>query len=162
MKQIPLSQGKFALVDDEDYDWLMQWKWFFSARYAKRTINKSKKHNIEKTSNFFMHRAIIVPPLDLFADHIDGNGLNNQRSNLRIVTKSQNRGNSKRALSNESSKYKGVFFAKDRNKWRAKIGRTHLGAFETEVDAASAYDDAAREYWGRYAKLNFPSHLPLE
>ena len=102
-------------------------------------------------------------------DHIDGNGLNNRRSNLRVANHSQNLANRGKQRGSYSSQYKGVCFAKSRNKWQANIssgflwGREHktkfLGRFKCEVEAAEAYDMAALKYFGEFAKLNFPNKL---
>jgi hypothetical protein len=103
----------------------------------------------------FMHQLIMDAKN---VDHKDGNGLNNRRSNLRVATSSLNQANSRKRQG--SSQYKGVGWDKEHNKWRARINyqhrRTFLGCFEDETDAAKAYDDAARELFGEFARLNFP------
>lgn len=115
-KKIPLTQGKFALVDDEDFEYLSQWKWhaskYSNSYYACRTINSNK---------VLMHRFILNAQKELEVDHIDGNGLNNQKLNLRIVTHSRNMQNRKNNSNNKSG-YKGVFFNKREKRWMSQIG----------------------------------------
>ncbi len=158
MKQIPLTQGKFAIVDDEDYDFLMQWKWQVRAnRYAGRTKNGPKVNGKRTGKTVYMHREIISVPPDLDVDHINADTLDNRKENLRSVTTQENvRRKSK--SSGRSSKYKGVHWATRQEKWLAKIQLTdrtiHLGTFESEVSAASAYNKAAEKHFGEFAKLN--------
>lgn len=144
MKEIPLTQGQVALVDDEDYDYLNQWKWqtHFNGTgyYGKRNIRLESG----KRTSFMLHRAIITDvPLGMQVDHIDGNGLNNQRNNLRIVTNRQNQQNLHR---DKTSIYPGVCWGKRNNKWVSKIriGNKvkHLGYFINEKDAFDAYCNA--------------------
>lgn len=89
MKKIELSQGKFALVDDEDFEWLSQYKWYFHKGYARRSYRFAKTG---KQRGVFMHRDILKLSKKYHTDHIDGNGLNNQRSNLRACTLAQTEG----------------------------------------------------------------------
>jgi len=157
MKKIPLTQGKFALVDDEDYDYLMQWKWH--AIRAKATFYAVRSVYIKgKRCRIRMHRVILKTPVGLLTDHRDHNGLNNTRGNLRVATKSQNAMNSV-CRSNSISGYKGVVWRKDRAKWTAQIFMNRkglrLGAFTCPMQAAKAYDKKARELFGEYARTNF-------
>jgi len=161
MIEVQLTQGKIALIDDIDAD-LAKFKWCYhyihsENCYVERKFNKK---------NYYMHRVILERmlshPIDagMFSDHINGNGLDNRRSNLRIVTQSQNQHNRKRNAKNRSSIYKGVTKINE-NKWIAKIKfdrlQREIGTFETEIDAAMAYDQAARIQFGEYARLNFQS-----
>lgn len=150
---IPLTQGRFAIVDADDYDWLNQYKWHICKKgknlYAVASI---------KGREMLMHRLIMNPPPGLVVDHIDINSLNNKRENLRICTQGQN--NYNRKGQSKTSKYKGVYREKNFNKWRVTIGYNsktiNLGSFDNEIDAAKAYDKKAKELFGKFAYLNFP------
>lgn len=161
MKQIQLTQNKTALIDDEDFELVNEFKWCAVQQgrnfYATRGYwNKQTK----KTKQIRMHRLIMdVTDPKIEIDHINGDGLNNQRYNLRICTRSQNQRN-KRKQNNTTSKYEGVHWHKQHNKWIAKIRingqRKHLGCFLCEIDAACYYDYYAIKYFDEFAKLNFP------
>lgn len=149
---IPLTQGRFAIVDADNYDWLMQWKWHFNTLYARRWVYPNEKPIVE-----WMHRVILNTPHGMYTDHINGNGLDNRRCNLRICTLKQNQGNRKKG-DRTTSKYKGVCWATDGSIWQSNISikgkDVHLGRFKSEIDAAKAYDNAAKEYFGEFAKCN--------
>lgn len=148
MKEISLTQGKVAIVDDEDYKWLAQWKWYCHGKYAERGFPIRIK----------MHRVIINTPPGMETDHINGNGLDNRKSNLRICTHSENMMN-QCVQKRSATGFKGVWFSKQHKKWRACIRNNkvhiHLGLFSTPEDAARAYDDAAKQVFGEFAKTNF-------
>lgn len=154
MKIIKLSKKYETIVDDEDYEYLNQWKWYtFKSRpnliYVTRRINNK---------TIYLHRFILnITNKNTIIDHIDGNPLNNQKSNLRICTQSENMQNA-RKHKNCSSKYKGVCWDKNRNKWIVNLDinkkRIHIGRFNLEKDAALAYNKAATKYFGSFAKLN--------
>ena len=155
-KRIPLTQGKFAIVDEADFEWLNQWKWYAAkhgkAYYAVRGIRiKGKRHGIQ------MHRVILEPPPGLESDHINNDGLDNRRTNLRLCTRSQNKANSRKSA-NCSSRYKGVSWNRRSRKWTAYITtnyrRRHLGCFNDEEQAAAAYNVAARDNFKEFAKPN--------
>lgn len=140
MREIPLTQGKVALVDDEDFERLNQYKWCASKGvntfYAFRRISRK----IKKNRMVMMHRFLKPTPAGLQIDHIDRNGLNNQKSNLRIVTARQNQQNLAKP---KSSEYTGVCWNKHAKKWMAHFcfkGRVrHLGYFKNEEDAGVTY-----------------------
>ena len=153
MEYINLTQGHIAIVDDEDYERVNQYKWCYCQGYAQRYINKGyKKRAIE-----LMHRFINKTDEGLHTDHINGDGLDNRKINLRTCTASQNAMNSK-TPKNNSSGFKGVYWRKDIEKWRAKIGvnrkTIHIGNYDSKIKAARAYNEAALKYHGEHAKLN--------
>lgn len=170
MKLIKLTQGQFAKVDDEDFEFLSQWNWY--ARYDKRTnkyyVGRGIQSNHKRT-NIHLHRVIMNTPIDMETDHIDGNPLNCQKYNLRNVTRSLNMRN-KRKYKNQTSKYKGVGVLNRNYKlkngeirscpraWQAKIQvdkkQIYLGFFDSEEKAAVAYNEAAKKYHGEFANLN--------
>lgn len=151
MKEIKLTQGKVALVDDEDFEWLNGFKWCADKNnysfYAVR-VSMGKK--------IYMHREILnISLLKTLADHKDRNGLNNQRDNLRIATRSQNNTN-KTPMG--ISKYLGVVWHGQVSKWMARVSKDskvyHLGLFTNEEDAAIAYNKKAFELYGEFANQN--------
>lgn len=162
MKQIPLTQGKYVLVDDEDYDYLNQWKWY--AYYAKKRdiwyVMRSGSRSIKPRRMILMHRVIMQAVKGEEIDHEDHNGLNNQRYNLRKATRLQNSRNRKKQ-NNNTSGFKGVSFRTDNSNrpWVSYISDNHklihLGSYATAIEAAMAYDQAAKLYFGEFAKLNF-------
>jgi hypothetical protein len=167
-RRIPLTQGKFAIVDPADYYRLAKFKWRLcrtkgkNVLYAERSIRlpeSSRKRGSGRYSRILMHRQLIHVPDGYVIDHINGNGLDNRRANLRLATVAQNAWNSKKR--NPRSGYKGVWFAKDKHLWRAAIvcnrKRIHLGYFKNKIAAAHAYDNAAKKYHGDFASLNFDS-----
>lgn len=157
MKMIWLTRGQFTLVDDEHYQYLSQWKWS-AAKVSNSDIFYACRTDSDK-KRIYMHRDIMKDVLSssLVVDHKDRNGLNNLSDNLRVCTKSQNQCNAK-SRKNSVSIHKGVgYFSRDA-KWRAYIqinGKAkHIGLFETEKEAAIAYNKVAVELHGEFAKLN--------
>lgn len=154
MKIIKINQNKEIIIDDEDYEWAMQWKWHYSARYVNRDVVRHKKQ-------VKLHRELLkkynknIEGMEI--DHINGNTLDNRKENLRIVTHQQNMFNQKKP-SNNTTGYKGVGFDKTghfRNKkWRASItinGKwKNLGRFTTREEAAQVRIQAEEKYYGEY------------
>lgn len=157
MKLIPLTQSKFAKVDDEDYDFLMQWKWYASRKHTCYYAGRWEGSRANQ-QRFAMHRVLMkLIDKKLFVDHIDRDGLNNQKSNLRIATASQNMANRK-SKTGSSSRFLGVSWKKANRNWCASIGKDnnhyHLGNFDSEEEAALAYNKKAIELHGEFANLN--------
>jgi hypothetical protein len=163
-RKIPLTRGKYAIVDPERYEELAKYKWFASLQrggiYAVRMV-KAKKGSKVRQKVVRMHRVIMGAGEGEIVDHINHYGLDNRIANLRAATARQNMWNMRKRKCNCSSKYKGVHRVKSKKKWRARItfnNRTILiGDFDREIDAAMAYDAKARELFGEYASLNMPA-----
>ena len=159
-RRIPLTQGRFAIVDPQDYQRLSKYKWRLCRTRGKNVLYAERSIRLPggKYSRLLMHRQLIATPDGYVIDHINGCGLDNRRANLRLATVAQNAWNSKKR--NPRSGYKGVWFAGDKGLWRAAIvchgRRIHLGYFKDKIAAAKAYDAAARKYYKEFARLNFP------
>jgi len=158
-RRIPLTQGKFAIVDPQDYDQLARYKWFAmqSRRgfYAIRMVTASDGSR----KKVRMHRQILNVPAGKFIDHINHNSLDNRKANLRIVTNLQNSWNKRKQKGSYSSQYKGVSWSKRAGKWHTEIycrgTKIFIGYFDDEKAAAKAYDIAAQKYHNEFACLNF-------
>lgn len=165
-RRIPMVNSKrYAIVDPADFYQLSQYPWWLSKRKTfHRIIRLSSENNSYRI--VAMHRQIMqnLNPTpctlnpDLVVDHINHNSLDNRRANLRLVTVAQN--NMNRRPWKGASKYKGVTFHRRQKRFIARVTingkRLHLGSFINEIDAAKAYDEAAKKYYGKYACLNFP------
>ncbi len=155
-KEILLTTGHVALVDDEDCDWLTQWKWSANPRphtvYAQR---RQVQNHIATT--IYMHQQIMQPPHGLEVDHADGNGLNNTRGNLRLCNRQQQEWN-RRAQRRGISGYKGVHWDKNSKLWRVGLVANGVyysaGYFRNAVDGALAYNQLAIAIHGEFARLN--------
>ncbi|MCG3797047.1 HNH endonuclease [Bacillus toyonensis] len=156
MKEIELvgqyANGRMVQVSDEDFDWLNQYGWIATRDgYAISSVQIEERY-----VTVLMHRFIMGQPSGLVVDHIDGNRLNNQRSNLRVCTQSQNSKNQGSSIG--TSKYKGVHWDKEKNKWLAQImiqrKNVFIGRYLTEEEAAYAYNQKAMELHGEFARLN--------
>jgi len=150
MKEIPLTQGYIALVDDEDYEMLRRLKWQIKKTKNLLYAATALKTN-DKWSTFYMHRIImsVLPGFEI--DHINHNGLDNRKSNLRFCTRFQNNQNC-RKKKGTMSKYKGVTY--QAGKWIARIKQRYLGCFNSEQVAALAYNQAARSLFKNFANVN--------
>jgi hypothetical protein len=151
VRYIPLTRGLHAIVDAKDYEWLSRYKWHANPSnrngtvYAKRTVGHSA---------VLMHRMIMRPPKGMVVDHINGNGLDNRRCNLRIVPAAVNAQNRRKRVGGKS-RFIGVY--PRGKKWGAFVGHRHVGVFDDEVTAAKARDRRALAMYGEHAWLNFPS-----
>lgn len=149
MKKIPLTQGFETIVDDEDFDFLMQWSWCYHKGYAVNT--KTGRH-------LYMHRMVNKTPQGFQTDHVNLDRLDNRRSNLRTVTRAENNIN-RVVKANSTSKYKGVSWQKRHKNWIAQIKpigspRIYLGTFKDELDAATAYNLGVALFGNANTRLN--------
>lgn len=159
MKKIKLSQVKYALVDDADHERLSEHKWGCmksrNTYYAYRAFwDKNKKTT---SSPIYMHRAILSAPRGKMCDHINGDGLDNRKSNLRLSSNAQNLANSSKNRNNTSG-FKGVARSSSGRKWTAQImvnrKSRFLGSFDEKIKAAKAYDNESKRLYGEFARLN--------
>jgi hypothetical protein len=151
VRHIALTKGKFAIVDAADYDYLSRFRW-----HAKEARGRFYAATVIDGKSVTMHQLLMDPPPGKVIDHINGNGLDNRRQNMRICTPQQNRRNTRPRR--KSSAFIGVSRRGDKYKARIKHnGReVHLGTFDDETQAARARDRAARKLHGPFAWLNFP------
>jgi hypothetical protein len=163
MKKIPLTQGKVSLVDDDDFEYLNQFNWHMSTyrelNYAKRNVRAGTSHKLRPMHReIFEYRGIDLTNLEV--DHINGDGLDNRRSNLRLATHKENLANcAKRSATRcKNHGFKGITFNPKNAKWVAQIAvngkHIECGEYNTPSKAANAYDDAAVQYFGKFAKTN--------
>lgn len=162
IREIPLTRGFVAIVDDEDYERVAALKWgaLKACGNREQVYAQNYKRIGSKVVALSMHRFIMGNPLGLIVDHIDRNGLNNTRANLRVCTRSENSRNCKPYRRSKSkSRFKGLVFHKN-GRIEARICShgvtTHIGSFACEEEAARAYDAAALRIHGEFARLNFP------
>ncbi len=153
------KQDKETIVSDCDFEWLSQWKWTTFDGYAMRRVGNSRKSGSKVV---WMHREITECPQGLKVDHADRNRLNNQRHNLRVCTHAENCANTPKRQSVDG--FRGIQLVKGR--YQARIGFErkvrYLGSFATAIEAATCYDDAAKELHGEFAILNFPQQTNTE
>lgn len=153
MKYIPLTQGKKAIVDDEDFEWLSKWKWYF--QIGNNGKYKYGGYACRTSKCIRMHRVIMKASKEFEVDHINGNRLDNRKNNLRLVNRFQQNQNSIKRRDNTSG-CRGVNFFKPRQRWVARIQymgkRISLGYFKDKIDAINAYKEASKKYFGQYAR----------
>lgn len=162
MKLLKLTKNEFAMVDDEDFDKLNEFNWSCWNNAGRKVIQKYAIRNRHKHEDGYvmykrkkikLHRLLMkIDDPNILVDHIDGNGLNCQKNNLRICNCSEN---AKNTTPWGKSSYLGVSTTTNGNKWRAYCNQKHLGTFVLEEEAALAYDKAAKELHGEFANLNF-------
>lgn len=157
MKKIKLTQGKYALVDDEDFERVNQYKWFACFQKKRNIFNACRKFN---QKNIYLHQYIMNTAgkgQSYSIDHIDHDPLNNQKYNLRVCNNSENVRNQKLSKHNTSG-FKGVCFIKHKNKYLSSIcfnnKQMNLGYFDSPIEAAKAYNQKALELFGEFAYLN--------
>jgi len=157
---IRMAQPRYAKVDPADYKRLRGYEWFSrkggNSFYARRHPASGKA---AKQVLMYMHQEITEVPEGMVVDHINYDGMDNRRANLRAATRSQNLCHRRKRSGATQSKYKGIYWKKRNRKWEAMITfqrkKIYLGYFRDEIDAAKAYDRAARKYHGEFASLNF-------
>jgi hypothetical protein len=153
-RKIELTQGQYAIVDPEDFETLNQIKW-----YAKKDEYNFYAEHKDARKTISMHRMIMKPEGNLVVHHKNHNGLDNRKTNLKVVTRAENNLSNRQGFNRGKSRYKGVRWHKVHQKFYAvlihKGRRIFLGYFDDEIEAAKVYDEAAREYRGEFAMLNF-------
>lgn len=154
MKKIPMKTGKFALVDDQDYEFVSGYNWY-EQKCGHSKDNSYAYARVPMTgARVAMHRMILEAQKGQQIDHINGDGLDNRRANLRFATQSQNLASAR----NHKNKYRGVHWNKNLGKWQANIQVNkklhYLGVFTDDKEAARAYNEAAKEHFGEFAWQN--------
>lgn len=155
-----MSQPRYAKVDPADYKRLRKYEWFATKKRNRFYVRRHAAAGKGKEKLIYLHQEVIEVPDGMVIDHINHDGMDNRRANLRPATHSQNMCHIRKRPGTKHSKFKGVCWKKKNRKWEAAIGfqkkRIHLGYFCSEIEAARAYDEAAKKYHGEFACLNFP------
>lgn len=158
-QEIALSAGRFTKVDNEDAPFLNRWKWSWGKPGAHRKAHKGEEgyRSNRDCDTILMHRVIMKAPKGVQVDHINGDRLDNRRSNLRLANQQQNSANMRRRANNKVG-VKGVVWDKARRKWAAFIKVNYksigLGRFDTKAEAANAYAVAAKKHFGTFARVD--------
>jgi hypothetical protein len=163
MIEVPLTQGKVALIDDEDAERVLRYEWRAAWHAgARRYYVKRRTRRKGGPRHIWLHRFILDAPPGVEVDHINRDGLDNRRANLRFATPAENQWNSGRRIDNRTG-FKGVYWNKRKKQFRAQIKRHGvqrcIGDFTTAIEAARAYDAAARLLFGEFARVNFPNEV---
>jgi hypothetical protein len=158
-RKIDLGEGKWTILDQEDYYRLNQFKWYVNGNGFKFYAFRNIIIGPGRTRMLSMHRDIMNSPKGLLVDHKNHDSLDNRRQNLRLATHSQNTCNKQSKRTGCSSKFRGVSYDKKRGYWNTQVvceGKmVFFGRFKNEFDAAKAYDEAAKKHHGEFARLNF-------
>jgi hypothetical protein len=158
-RRIYLGEGEWTILDKRDYYLFGNLKWSIGGRDGKFYAIRGVKIEPDEIMIMSMHREIMNAPRGILVDHRNGDNLDNRRTNLRLATPTENSCN-RQKKKGCSSQYKGVCFHRRRGKWASRIkihGKSiFLGNFDREEDAARVYDEAAKQYHGAFARLNFP------
>jgi hypothetical protein len=156
-KEIKLTQGKVAIVDDEDFEYLNQWKWYANNLGGKFYAVRSLRINKKYAGCLLMHRVIMNSIKGLVVDHVNGLTLDNRKVNLRNCTHADNIKNQKLSISNKTG-FRGVSWHKNNKVFESRIRSNnisyHLGSFNNAIDAAKIYNEAAIKYHGEFANIN--------
>ena len=162
-RRIYLDEGLWTILDEKDYYRYAGFKWCIGGDEGKFYAVRGQRIGPDDLKIVRLHRLIMDAPKGLLVDHENGDSLDNRRSNLRLATHSQNQCN-RRKRKNTSSRFRGVYFRKENRKWAAFISvagkKIFLGYFDSEIQAAKTYDEAAGKYRGEFARLNFPNPTP--
>ncbi|MGA2324331.1 MAG: AP2 domain-containing protein [Sedimentisphaerales bacterium] len=163
-RKIYLDEGKWTILDPGDYYHFAGFKWCIGGYKDKYYAVRGQIIGPADIKIVRLHRLIMNAPDGILVDHKNGDGLDNRRANLRLATHSQNQCN-KRKKANTSSRFSGVYWDKAKRKWVARTkyqGKSiWLGVFDSEIDAARAFDEAAKKYHGEFARLNFTEETPV-
>jgi hypothetical protein len=158
-RRIYLGEREWTILDPTDYYRLKNYNWYLSGNGKEFYAFRNIKIRPGKTKMVSMYREIMNHPAHLLVDHQNNNPLDNRRANLRLATHSQNACNRPKMRGKTTSQYIGIYFEKRTGRWIARIEhnnkRIWIGRYDSEIDAALAYDDAAKKYHGEFARLNF-------
>lgn len=156
MIEISLTQGYYAIIDDEDFDLVMKHKWHVFKAGKKIYASTNSPRKCGRKKKILLHRLIMQAQVGQEIDHKNADGLDNRKENLRFCTRAENQYN--RVGKQKVSRYKGVSLHKKTGLWRMRIekaGKEQTLYFKDETEAAKAYDEKAKELFGEFARLNF-------